>query len=85
LRYRQDTGDYPENLAELVTTSYLKEISIDSFSDKPLVYKKTDDNFLLYSFGENLRDDGGEIVQNNNGSIIVWLDEGDVVFWSIAK
>ena len=83
LRYKEDTGDYPENLVELVTAGYLKKLSIDSFSDKPLVYKKTDDNFLLYSFGENLKDDGGEVVRDDKGKVKKWAAEGDWVFWPV--
>jgi len=86
LRYNQDVGDYPENLEQLVTAGYIKEIPLDSFSDnKPLVYKKTDDNFLLYSFGENLKDDGGEIALDDKGKAKKWADEGDWVFWPVQN
>jgi hypothetical protein len=36
---------YPENLDKLIEISYLKNIPIDPFSDKPLAYKKTENNF----------------------------------------
>ena len=85
LRYRQDTGSYPEDLEELVTAGYLKEIPIDSFSDKPLVYRKTDDDFLLYSVGGNFTDDGGKIVRDDKGKDKKWAGEGDWVLWPIAK
>ncbi|MHC4396682.1 MAG: hypothetical protein ACYS1A_13615 [Planctomycetota bacterium] len=85
LRCKQDTGDYPENLEELVTASYLRKKPIDSFSDKPFVYKKTDDNFLLYSFGENLKDDGGRVVRNDKGKIKQYANEGDWLFWPMEK
>ena len=57
LRHKKDSGRYPQNLNQLVTAGYLKQLPMDSFSDKPLVYKKTDDNFVLYSVGPNFTDD----------------------------
>ncbi len=50
-RWRLERNGYPADLDELVTTGYLKELPMDPFSDKPLVYKKTDDDFILYSVG----------------------------------
>jgi len=85
LRYRQDTGDYPQNLQELLATGYLKNIPLDPFSDKPLVYKKTDDGFLLYSFGLNFTDDGGQVHRDGEGRVRPWADEGDAVYWPVPK
>jgi hypothetical protein len=48
--------------------------------DKPLVYKKTDDNFILYSVGPNFTDDGGEPGKGKSGRIKNWTDNGDTVF-----
>jgi len=87
LRYKQDTGDYPENLEELVTVGYVKELPMDPWSDKPLVYKKTDDNFVLYGFGPNFKDDGGKVFYGAKGTAM-WRgskDEGDTVFWPVYK
>jgi hypothetical protein len=78
LRYRQDKGQLPENLEQLVTTGYLKKLPIDPFSDKPFVYKKTGDDFLFYSVGLNFKDDGGQLVK-------MWSDQGDAVFWPVPK
>jgi uncharacterized membrane protein len=86
IRFKQSTGDYPENLKELVTTGYLKKIPLDPFSDKPLVYKKTDDNFILYSVGLNFKDDGGQVYRDEKGKPQLWHDEfGDAVFWPVQK
>jgi len=81
LRYKQEKGQYPQNLDELKQTGYIKEISMDPFSDKPLVYKKTDDNFILYSVGMNFKDDGGD----RKGKTVNWTEEGDAVFWPVQK
>ncbi len=86
LRHKTDKGSYPENLQELITTGYLKELPIDSFSDKPLVYRRTDDSFILYSLGENFKDDGGRVARDDKGRIKTWSrDEGDWVFWPVLK
>ncbi|MHC4739423.1 MAG: hypothetical protein ACYS9Y_11025 [Planctomycetota bacterium] len=85
LRYKQDTADFPEDLEQLVTAGYLKEIPLDSFSDnKPLVYKKTEDSFVLYSVSLNYTDDGGRVVRDKKGRVKMWAaNEGDWVFWPV--
>jgi len=84
LRYNQDNGDYPENLDQLVASGYLKKLPMDCYSDnKPLVYKKTDDSFLLYSVGLNFTDDGGRVIRNSQGKVVIWDIEGDEVFWPV--
>jgi hypothetical protein len=85
MRYRSDKGFYPENLQELVTTGYLKELPMDPYSDKPLVYKKTIDNFTLYSLGPNFEDDDGHPGKTEKGQIADWRDNGDTVFWPVPK
>jgi hypothetical protein len=37
-------------------------VPIDPYSDRPLVYRRTDDGYLLYSVGSNRVDDGGQRV-----------------------
>jgi hypothetical protein len=78
-RFKNDKASYPKSLNELNAAGYLRELPIDPFSDKPLVYKKTDDGFLLYSFGRNLKDDGGRPRWHR------WGAEGDTVFWPVTK
>jgi len=85
LRYDKEKDKYPATLSELLATGYLSELPIDPFSDKPLVYKKTDDSFILYSIGENFKDDGGQIFRDSKGKARTWADEGDAVFWPVPK
>ena len=85
LRYRQDKGGYPENLEELITGGYLKRLPIDAWSDKPLVYRATDNNFILYSIGRNFEDDGGERGKDEKGRVRLWTDDGDWVFWPVPQ
>ena len=86
--WRLDKGTYPDRLEELVKGSYLKQLPTDPYSDKSLVYKKTDDDFALYSVGENFRDDAGEVVRySRTGEIARWGFQkfGDAVFWPAPK
>ena len=84
-RYKRDTGRYPQNLNQLVTDGYLKQLPIDSYSDKPLVYKKTEDNFILYSFGPDFKDDDGVSGKDGKGRARPWRDNGDTVFWPLPE
>jgi hypothetical protein len=85
LRYKQKTGNYPNSLNELITAGYLKQLPMDAFSDKPLVYKKEDNNFTLYSVGLNFTDDGGQVYRDDKGKVRLWADQDDVVFWPVQK
>lgn len=75
LRHKIAHGAYPPTLAE-VDPSFLAEIPLDPFTGQPLVYRPEGDGFVLYSLGENLRDDDGtEEAKNNKKSKafdIVW-------------
>jgi len=85
LRWRQEKNQYPATLDELVKAGFLHELPMDAFSDKPLVYKKTDDDFILYSVGFNFIDDGGQYCKDRSGNIRKWGDNGDTVFWPVIK
>ncbi len=86
VRYNQDKGQYPDSLKELVDSGYLKELPADPWSDKPLVYKKTDKGFILYSIGLNSKDDGGVVARDKEGNVQMWNNnEGDAVFWPVEK
>ena len=56
--FKSRTGRYPESLEELVP-GILKEIPIDPFTGKPLVYRREGEGFIVYSLGSNEKDDGG--------------------------
>jgi hypothetical protein len=85
-RYKQDKGQYPDDLDELVESGYLKNLPMDYFSDKPLVYKKTDDDFILYSYGRNYVDNGGKPAYDDNGKYQMWSDEeADAIFWPVPE
>ncbi|MBA4148172.1 MAG: hypothetical protein H0X66_08650 [Verrucomicrobia bacterium] len=77
-RYRLKHGRYPQGLENLVP-DYLSELPRDYFDGQTLRYKlQPDGNFLLYSVGEDLKDDGGEPTTKNGklhwrqGLDLVW-------------
>jgi hypothetical protein len=84
-KYKQDKGSYPSSLNDLTQAGYLKQIPIDPWGDKPLVYKKTEDGFTLYSVGPNFVDDGGRVGKDREGKIKMWTDNGDAIFWPVAE
>ena len=85
LRFQKEKGKFPDNLEELVAAGYLTKLPQDPFSPGPLTYKKTADGFLLYSWGENLKDDNGQVARNEKGKIERFADTGDWVFWPVEK
>ena len=72
LRYKIDTGQFPETLNELVSSGYLKAVPNDPYSSSSLVYKLTEDGFRLYSVGVNFKDDGGAV-------------KLDIIYWPVQQ
>lgn len=56
--YQLEYGHFPENLTDL-QPDYLKELPIDLYSGKPLIFQRRDRGYLLYSVGRNTADDLG--------------------------
>jgi hypothetical protein len=85
LRYKNDTGRLPESLNTLVDAGYLKAVPNDPYSDGPLIYRLMNDNFKLYSVGEDFTDNGG--ITNNNEvlrrDISINVHTPDIVYWPI--
>jgi len=55
--YKQEKGVLPDKL-ERLTPNYIKEIPLDSFDGEPIRYSK--EKKILFSVGENLKNDGGD-------------------------
>ncbi len=85
-RWRLEKDQYPAALGELVAAGFLDELPPDPYSDKPLVYKRIDDDFILYSVGPNFADDDGEVAMSR-GRPQKWgtSEAGDIVFWPLPK
>jgi hypothetical protein len=57
-KYKATFRKYPDKLDEL-SPDFLKAIPTDDFAGTPLVYQKRDNGYLLYSLGDNQKDEGG--------------------------
>jgi len=58
LRYRLAAGRLPEALTDLVPI-YLDAVPVDPYDGKDLRYEKLGVGFVVYSIGQDMRDDGG--------------------------
>jgi len=85
MRCWKDSGHYPENLNELVSAGYLSSLPMDPFGGRPLMYKKTEEGFILYSVGEDLKDEGGRMGVGGKGQPRMWASNGDWVFWPVPR
>jgi hypothetical protein len=56
--YRSEHGSPPERLTDLVP-DYLSAVPQDPYGEGPLVYRRTGQDYLLYSVSTDGRDDGG--------------------------
>ena len=59
LRYKAAHDQFPETLDKLVP-EYLEALPQDPFGPVPLTYKRQGDDFVLYSWGLNFEDHGGQ-------------------------
>lgn len=57
-RYRLEHGVLPENVSALVP-DFLTEIPSDPFTDAPLLYRRLETGYAVYSVGSDAEDDGG--------------------------
>jgi hypothetical protein len=81
LRYKNNEGNFPDDLQVLTAHGYLSQLPMDPYSDKPLVYRRIGSDFMLYSVGVDFQDNGGKHSHN-------WGFEpqgGDYVFWPVQK
>ena len=85
IQYQKENNELPKSLDSLIEKGLLNTIPIDPFSDKPLVYKKTEDGFMLYSVGPNFVDDGGIPGTDQYGKPRQWGEDGDTVFWPVQQ
>jgi hypothetical protein len=69
--YKARRGVYPKTLADLAP-DVLKQIPIDEFTGKPLIYRTMGRGFIVYSVSANLKDD--------NGAKSNFQDQGDIVY-----
>ncbi len=71
-QYKAREGSYPLTL-DPIAEHFGGTLPVDPFTGRPYIYRPSFDSFLLYSVGENLRDDGG--THDYRKADIVWLGE----------
>jgi hypothetical protein len=59
--YHRKDGVYPDTLDWLVQEKHLERLPVDPLSGKPFKYKVKKGQFVLYSVGKNMKDDGGKL------------------------
>lgn len=64
-RHRKAHGRFPARLADL-RPRFLKELPADLFTEKPFHYKPAKVGYLLYSVGQNMKDDGGKPLDSSS-------------------
>ncbi len=83
-QWRFEKGQYPVSADALVKADYLENLPGDPYSDGPVVYRRTDKGFTLYSVGPDFTDDGGKPSLDRKGRVRKWQEGGDTVFWPVA-
>lgn len=81
-RYQLKNGNYPATL-DLLVPDFIPSVPIDPVDGRPLHYRRnTDGAFLLYSVGENGRNDGGNpaLAKGAESSDYYWLSS-DALDW----
>jgi len=73
-----DHAQYPNSLAQLVKAGHVEHVPQDGYSNGLLIYRWIDDNFLLYSCGADVDDDGGVPTKWGEGK-----GGGDQGFWPV--
>jgi len=72
--HKQKYGKYVNSLTQL-TPSILPSLPLDPFTGKNYIYKRKDKGFIVYSVGEDLKEDGGTEGKRLKPDI-VWEDKG---------
>ncbi|MBN1919142.1 MAG: hypothetical protein JW889_14650 [Verrucomicrobia bacterium] len=85
--YRAEHGRYPKALEEI--RPYLGEIPVDPFTEKPLHYRPEGEQYVFYSVGADLKDNGGVDTRKDKTRLYAqgedgrsWHQQDDLVFSS---
>ncbi len=78
-RWEKEKGSPPESLEQLKEAGYLRTLPDDPYSDGVLRYIKKENDFVLYSIGEDFQDNGGK----ENPDKRWGRKGGDRVFWPL--
>ncbi len=80
-RFHAQHGRFPDALTEL-TPDIIPVVPRDSYNDQLLTLKKTDNGWVIYSVGPNLKDDAGKLLALEPVDGVM---PGDIGFEYVAK
>lgn len=80
-RYRLEKGAWPVSLAAMVP-DYLPAVPIDPFDGQPVRFRRIADGIVIYCFGQDRNDDGGNLDRGNTG--LVGTDVGTQL-WDVDR
>jgi hypothetical protein len=84
-RYKNKTGHWPESLEE-VKSFAPADIFVDPLNGDSFVYKRTEDNFTIYSKGKNSIDEGGEYeTKHSDDYRKIEIIKDDWMIWPIRS
>ena len=83
-RYEKIHGTLPDGLNDLVRVGLMDALPRDYFSDGTFGYRRSAEGFILYSRGEDLKDDGGTPATNEQNKPRRYGSFGDWIFWPIS-
>lgn len=79
-RYQLRHGSYPSDLNALVP-EFLQKVPRDPIEGQPLKYRlNTNGMFLLYSIGDDGKDDGGDTTPTGSSHSLIWYSGRDWVW-----
>ena len=77
---REETGSYPDALGVLAP-DFIDQIPLDPYSDEPLLYRRENEGFVVYSVGPDGEDDGGVYEPKQEE---FWLEKDDIA-WRASR
>jgi len=57
--YKAKYGEFPDSLKKLIP-EILTSLPLDPFTGKDYIYRRKEEGFIVYSVGDNLKDNGGK-------------------------
>src|SRR5579884_262935 len=80
-RCRRDKKAWPDN-ADQLCPQYLSAVLLDPYDGKPLRYRRVEDGVIIYSVGQDVVDDGGNLNRDQRRS---WGVDIGFRLWDVAK
>jgi hypothetical protein len=83
--YQATQGTLPVRLEDLPKAGLVSAIPRDYYSEGTFGYQPNGNTFILYSRGEDLKDDGGKPAVNDDGELQRYAAHGDWIYWPVTR